>query len=134
MKLLDIVKRELNPKHDFDRVGRLYDYQKYRDKSFIKGFSAIGRDFFCFYVNAVIKHGLRYGLPMTEFGGLLFYAAGGDPDVGAKWIGGIVAGIDVSQYAIRGAVIPLIKVTHADLKTKLNIIKNSFKKPINGIS
>lgn len=110
MKLSEIIKRELDPRRDFERVKPLWDYLKeYENKPSIKSFSRAFEDAIYWYVNGFIKSIGRYSLPVAGLGALGAYVVGENPNTWAILLGTTVAGIDASQYSIRGTLIPIAR-------------------------
>lgn len=101
--LLRIIGRELDPRHDFDRFGKLNIYEReYGDKST----GEVTKQVLLFGFNALTKHMVRYGLPAAGFGALAYSIAGEDPGKGALGIGALFGIADVFQCFTRGYFIP----------------------------
>jgi len=121
--LLDKVKKEFDPRHDFDRVDTLWNIlnSSYGRKPYIKSFVKVVGGALCYYADAMVKHTLRYGVIGAGVGALGSCIVGEGPEVGALWGGGIVASIDACQYGLRSAIIPPVRDFYNYFKKSPNI-------------
>jgi len=106
--LLRIIRDELNPRHDFDRVS---DISTLRKMSVSEEF--VGGLYFC---ANMFKHIIRGGGVGAGFGALSFYAAGENPKLGA--VLGFTSGscVDLVQYLLRGVIIPATKDIYTNIR------------------
>ena len=124
--LLEILIRDADPRHDLDRLGNLNrpDFLEYRnilDKS-----DKFENYYFNFAKNIPIPF-IRFAAIGASLGALGFYIAGEDPKNGALLYGKLVIGVDLSQYLIRGMVIPQIKAWINDIRYAFRNNNKSLK-------